>query len=291
MIVKSNSNMVYVPQMPVGIPFPWFTEDRPDGTIVLEGQAFLATDYPELAKIYPSLKLPDMRGVVPRGMDMGRGLNPDASGLPVSSYQGDELNSHTHIAHVPSFVSGVVGTNSGVLANAIYNATTNTDSTGGTETRGKAILCYWICYVRSMYYDLSVEGGNAYLLGGHPSNYYASKTDLVNAQVIQQPWQSPTFLNGWSDYGNIYNPTGYYKDSIGIVHLKGLVKNGTISTTTTGTIFMLPIGYRPHADSIFIVNSNNSIGRCDVDNLGNVIAYTGGNNWFSLDGISFRVEG
>lgn len=201
MIIRTNSNIVPVPQMPVGIPFPWFTEDRPDGTILLEGQAFLATDYPELAKVYPSLTLPDMRDVVPRGMSRGRGLNPDASGLPVGSYQGDEFKSHTHsisranVVGAANFAAGADG-----YVNGGY-----TDSTGGTETRGKAILCYWICYVRSMYYDLSVEGGNANFLGGHPPNYYASKQDVVNNI---KTWVAPDgnswyrkYPDGWIEQG------------------------------------------------------------------------------------------
>ena len=73
----------------------------------------------------------------------------------------------------------------------------------------------------------------------------------------------------------------------GVVHLRGLVKSGTVGLA----IFNLPEGYRPSAREAIATISNGAIGRCDIKTSGNVIAYIGNNAWFSLDGITFRADG
>jgi hypothetical protein len=107
-----------------------------------------------------------------------------------------------------------------------------------------------------------------------------------NLAGVQDPWTAPSFLNGWLNYGNGYNPAGYFKDSMGMVHLRGLVKSGTMNAA----IFNLPAGYRPAYRNLFVNQSNGAIGRPDVTTVGDVIPAAGSNAWFSLDGISFRAE-
>lgn len=72
---------------------------------------------------------------------------------------------------------------------------------------------------------------------------------------------------------------------MGIVHLRGLVKNGT-----SNTIFTLPVGYRPAYLELHAVLSNENIARCDIDVSGNVIQQSGSPVWFCLDGITFRAD-
>ncbi|WP_424097829.1 hypothetical protein [Moorena producens] len=101
----------------------------------------------------------------------------------------------------------------------------------------------------------------------------------------QENWQTPTLQNGWVNFGRPYNNAGYFKDSLGIVHLKGLVKNGTANT-----IFTLPAGYRPAARELHSVATyNNAMGRVDIAPDGRVERVTGSTLWISLDGITFRV--
>lgn len=102
---------------------------------------------------------------------------------------------------------------------------------------------------------------------------------------IQESWQVPTLLNGWIDYGDVYNPTGYWKDSFGVVHLRGLVKSGTMNQN----IFVLPSGYRPQYKEIQFSNSDNAYGRVDILTDGSVLPVVGNNLWISLDGITFRA--
>ncbi|MFO0052628.1 MAG: hypothetical protein ACOVQ3_12100 [Dolichospermum sp.] len=114
----------------------------------------------------------------------------------------------------------------------------------------------------------------------------------VTGNITTESWQTPSLQNGWVIYqettGNpprpIYNPPGYFKDSFGIVHLRGLVQNGG------GTIFTLPVGYRPAYRELQAVQTwNNTIGRLDVHTDGQVIMQQGNNGWFSLDGVTFRA--
>ncbi|MBN7122431.1 phage tail protein [Erwinia billingiae] len=69
--------------LPVGVPLPWPLAAPPDGWLKCNGATFSATSYPLLAKAYPSLKLPDLRGEFIRGWDDGRGV--DASRALVSA--------------------------------------------------------------------------------------------------------------------------------------------------------------------------------------------------------------
>ncbi|STS30855.1 putative side tail fiber protein from lambdoid prophage [Escherichia coli] len=59
--------------LPVGVPVPWPSATPPTGWLKCNGAAFSSEKYPNLAKVYPTLKLPDLRGEFIRGWDDGRG--------------------------------------------------------------------------------------------------------------------------------------------------------------------------------------------------------------------------
>ena len=71
--------------VPVGVPLPYPTATAPDGWLKCNGASFSATTYPLLAKVYPSLKLPDLRGEFIRGWDDGRGVD-NGRGILSSQY-------------------------------------------------------------------------------------------------------------------------------------------------------------------------------------------------------------
>lgn len=76
-------------QIPVGGSVIWnSTAPIPDNFWPNEGRSFSAADYPELAKVFPSLKLPDDRGYAIRFADNGKGIDP---GRTVGSYQEDAI--------------------------------------------------------------------------------------------------------------------------------------------------------------------------------------------------------
>ncbi len=79
--------------LPVGIPVPWPSATPPTGWLKCNGAAFSAEEYPELAKAYPTNKLPDLRGEFIRGWDDGRGID---TGRSILSIQGYATEDHAH---------------------------------------------------------------------------------------------------------------------------------------------------------------------------------------------------
>ncbi|WP_252516319.1 phage tail protein, partial [Escherichia coli] len=79
--------------LPVGVPVPWPSATPPTGWLKCNGAAFSAEEYPELAKAYPTNKLPDLRGEFIRGWDGGRGID---AGRALLSLQNGGVESHTH---------------------------------------------------------------------------------------------------------------------------------------------------------------------------------------------------
>jgi hypothetical protein len=126
----------------------------------------------------------------------------------------------------------------------------------------------------------------------------------IEGVIVQEDWKAALLQNSWQNYGGEYNPAGYFRDKQAIVHLRGLVKLGTLGEQ--GVIFQLPEGYRPAHRQLHAVATDYQqppgmgykvgtypcdLGRCDISDNGNVIAmYATNNGWFSLDGISFRAE-
>ncbi len=79
--------------LPVGVPVPWPSATPPTGWLKCNGAAFSAEEYPELAKAYPTNKLPDLRGEFIRGWDDGRGVD---AGRTLLSLQDDSFEAHRH---------------------------------------------------------------------------------------------------------------------------------------------------------------------------------------------------
>ena len=113
------------------------------------------------------------------------------------------------------------------------------------------------------------------------------------ALKAQPAWIAPTLLNGWVNFGSGIANVGYYKDELGIVRLRGVIKGGTM-TAGTG-LLVLPIGYRPIESAMVPCVSNNST----IDILSHLVLNSSGlinigasvgNGWLSLDGITFRAE-
>jgi hypothetical protein len=112
----------------------------------------------------------------------------------------------------------------------------------------------------------------------------------------------PQFLNAWVNVGFGSPTAGFYKDRLGIVHLKGAVK---APQSNNESIFKLPRGFRPASGGDFTflaycaggVICEGNAERVDVlgsdyeavpEYSGNVSAYPA--NLVSLSGVSFRAE-
>ncbi|USN14418.1 hypothetical protein DONNERLITTCHEN_00170 [Janthinobacterium phage vB_JliS-Donnerlittchen] len=107
----------------------------------------------------------------------------------------------------------------------------------------------------------------------------------AKADKALEAWTAPTLTNSWINNGSGYNSVGFYKDSFGVVHLRGLIKSGSMQASA----FTLPAGYRPPAREFFGTVSNALFGSVFVDPDGTVVPWSGSNTWFSLDGLTFRA--
>ncbi|WP_226376759.1 phage tail protein [Pantoea stewartii] len=99
--------------LPVGVPVPWPSEVPPSGWLTCNGDAFSAADYPLLAKAYPSLKLPDLRGEFIRGWDNARGVD---NGRSILTSQGDAIR------NIQGMVSGSGGIVFDAFSGAFYDS-------------------------------------------------------------------------------------------------------------------------------------------------------------------------
>jgi hypothetical protein len=119
------------------------------------------------------------------------------------------------------------------------------------------------------------------------------------------PGGEPDFGTGWTNLGGaafvntgLWSTAGFYRDALGIVHVKGVVSNGTPNGSV---IFNLPAGYRPDKTMVvtgttdgasppanptmYIIGTNSQPA---VGTPGDLFAFSVGNAWVSLDQISFR---
>jgi len=117
-------------------------------------------------------------------------------------------------------------------------------------------------------------------------NYQWTGAAWTVRNADQTAWTTPSLLNSWVFWGSPYQVPRYMKDSSGVVHVEGLVKNGTIGLA----VINLPAGHRPIANRIVATSTNsNAYGQIIVDTAGNVIATAGSNTWFSIN-TSFRAS-
>ncbi|EGO4202672.1 tail fiber protein [Escherichia coli] len=120
--------------LPVGVPVPWPSATPPTGWLKCNGAAFSAEEYPELAKAYPTNKLPDLRGEFIRGWDDGRGVD---AGRQLLSSQGDAIR------NIEGFADGGIGMSFDAIRGAFYDAgkrsarmPNNTTDIGKTDDLG-----------------------------------------------------------------------------------------------------------------------------------------------------------
>lgn len=102
----------------------------------------------------------------------------------------------------------------------------------------------------------------------------------------------PAFQNGWVNYGGVFQPVTFYKDSMGIVHLEGTIQNNS-APSFGSTIFTLPSGYIPKGQMLVSagIMSGNGYATIYIQADGQV-RY--GNGWvssatvFGLDSVTFK---
>jgi hypothetical protein len=97
----------------------------------------------------------------------------------------------------------------------------------------------------------------------------------------------PAFQNSWVSWGSPYAPPGFWKDPLGFVILRGVIKSGTVGSVA----FTLPPGCRPEYDlGPLPVFSNAAFGRLDIKADGTVTPITPSSNVnLTLDNIRFKA--
>jgi hypothetical protein len=104
----------------------------------------------------------------------------------------------------------------------------------------------------------------------------------------------------WHANDNNVNKVAFYKDSLGVVHLKGKAKCVGTVCNSASLVYQLPAGYRPLQQQIFVglAGQNQNVAgtatRINVEANGWVskapTAMDSQNGWVSFDGITFRAE-
>ncbi|CTV67534.1 variable tail fiber protein [Escherichia coli] len=118
--------------LPVGVPVPWPSATPPTGWLKCNGAAFSAEEYPELAKAYPTNKLPDLRGEFIRGWDDSRGID---TGRALLNWQPHTILDHAHYMELwtgDGLAAGSAreGVNPGILATYGDGGIVKTDEPG-----------------------------------------------------------------------------------------------------------------------------------------------------------------
>ncbi|EBX7895200.1 phage tail protein, partial [Salmonella enterica subsp. enterica serovar Pomona] len=142
--------------LPVGVPVPWPSATPPTGWLKCNGATFSSEKYPNLAKVYPTLKLPDLRGEFIRGWDDGRGIDTGRSLLSgqtatfirtaLQDYYGYDLNTNVKVGIAYATADSVItvgnpanpkaGNNSDYVPASSDNSITGTQRTAEDNFTG-----------------------------------------------------------------------------------------------------------------------------------------------------------
>ncbi len=128
------------------------------------------------------------------------------------------------------------------------------------------------------------RAGDADALGGQPPSAYAASTNPPSREV-GAPGE-PLFQSGCQNYPGAWSTAGFYKDSMGIVHLKGLV---LCPSADIQTAFTLPPGYRP-SQQLLMPESASALESWILPGGEVQINCGGGACSHALDGFTFRAE-
>ena len=99
----------------------------------------------------------------------------------------------------------------------------------------------------------------------------------------------PAFKDGWDNVGTPYSTAGFYKDPLGVVHLKGTIHGPSGSGEVA---FTLPEAYRPSQRLLLpMAVSGSDDGQLSIAANGDVIPECGStlSCIAGIDGLTFRV--
>ena len=104
-----------------------------------------------------------------------------------------------------------------------------------------------------------------------PADFAGEPTSPVRATPVQanQCGNTPQFCTGgnnwrWRNYGNGYQPVGFWKDRGGVVRLEGVAELFGGSGGSQPRAFILPAAYRPAATRQFPIRAADTLRYVDV---------------------------
>jgi hypothetical protein len=121
----------------------------------------------------------------------------------------------------------------------------------------------------------------------------ANTANVAKSLTPSEPWHlvgapgEPKFVGSWHNDNTSYGDVAFYKDQMGVVHLKG----PAVNSVPGFEIFRLPPGFRPETGKFLAFPVLCS---CPGDRLeisgSNGEVQIGGGNLVHLEGISFKAE-
>jgi hypothetical protein len=215
------------------------------------------------------------------------------------------------IARNSNFIGRFSGSNdhmfSGLVSDVSLWAGAQPVSTTSPQPNAAGLIAYWpgidngagmaadVCSNLGKLGDATMVNGASFMPAA-PLSWEPHRVTLSAAAITQESLRVPVLANCTQTDG--HDTAGFFKDSMGIVHLQG-------SVSTTGLavahkpIFTLPVGYRPQKVVTFAAFMTNDGGgvvkHCSliIPNDGMVIpammADTTDPILISLNGISFRA--
>lgn len=179
-----------------------------------------------------------------------------------AAYTVDE-NGHTRIRGVVR--NGTIGSPIGALPTELRPAKVVSIATISNNAIGRI--------------DISTLGNIIPVIGSN-AFYMLDGLYIPNPNLI---WNAVAFTNSWVNYGAPFFDAEYAQDGLGYVHLRGVIKNGTLNTAA----FTLPPQLRPLRTIDVATISNNALGNITINSDGQVIPATNSNAFYFLDGIKF----
>jgi hypothetical protein len=118
---------------------------------------------------------------------------------------------------------------------------------------------------------------------------FAALGAQIAALSAPRSWTPMSLASGWSAYGDGYATPSYARDTLGIVHLRGLIK-GTPAPQTI--VAVLPAGFRPpfHVEELLACGGT---APCTVvvKTTGEVVfeVINSNSTWLSFDGLTYEA--
>lgn len=179
---------------PVGAAIPWYTDTAPSGFAMMKGQAFNKATYPQLAAVFPTGVLPDMRG---------RAAVGKLDGETVGAFERGEIKSHNHSGSVTSTDLGTKTTSTNWHD---HNLKTN------TNPWGDAFAASWI-------------GDNNWLMQGFKGAIGNIATQYANARnSIDSEAHNHTVAIGAHGHGLAINANGGSRNTVDNIKVNWIVR-------------------------------------------------------------------